>query len=183
MDVQALLEQIRVEIDADTRALEKKKEFYEFLVQRADLREEEPRPSALAMRIKEAVASTNTAGASAALTSAQAFEDGLPNRAALRRGAIIYRTSGENTFRRTVERHVRIHGRDEFSMNDVYEGLRARGEMVEPDRKSVITTILSRMADAGELERTAVGSGSAPNKYRLKGHTASLPLDKETSNQ
>lgn len=174
MDVRALLEKLRIEIDEETLALEKKREFVEFLRVRVETEERTP--------LLVMTPATNTALLNPGMSAVQAFSDGLAGKTSMHRVINAQRTN-DTSFKRIVERYVRVHGHAEFTTNDVYEGLNERGDLVSPERRSVITTILSRMAESGELERTVAGAGSIPNKYRLKGHTESLPLNKETTNE
>ena len=74
---------------------------------------------------------------------------------------------GKKTLRSTVASLVMTFNGEEFGATEVLEALQQYKVDLPPDPRSRITTILGRMTEAGELERTVAGSGSLPNRYKV----------------
>lgn len=72
--------------------------------------------------------------------------------------------------RKTLSQHVseavETLGGVEFVVGDVYEILTNKAIDLPEQPKSKITTVLSRLAERGELVQTFKGSGNVPNRYR-----------------
>lgn len=60
---------------------------------------------------------------------------------------------------------LREFGSRSFTVVDVHDALMRVGVDLPDDPRTKITTILSRMAEAGSLIRTSTGSGNVPHKY------------------
>ena len=71
------------------------------------------------------------------------------------------------TFAAMVEEAIPTFLGREFVVSDVAEAMRAKGFELEEKPNPKITTVLTRLQEAGVLVRTFTGGGNVPNRYRI----------------
>lgn len=140
MDVRILIQEMLFEISQEEDALEEKRKVVKFL----EARVQDAAPSLLPAQ-----------GVNTYMRRRRLFPD-QPAPVAAKR-----------TLRQTVAELLREFGDREFVVGDVHEELVKKNMDLPVDPRSKITTILSRMLEAGELERTFVGGGNVPHKYKV----------------
>lgn len=74
--------------------------------------------------------------------------------------------SGRKTLKQQISEVVQELGAIEFDVNDVFAAMDGRWESPPMQPKSKISTVLARLVDTGDIEITARGAGSVPNRYR-----------------